>query len=200
MNKNIALDIIITDLINQKINVQNKLNEVDKSINYINVKMREAKEPHKVEVKKVDVKTNDKICKFNRFGFCRERQSCPYFHAMKVCEDFFNSGVCTQQSCRERHPRRCTYFDSGECQWGSQCKYLHKGRNNVQRDDEDSNHKHDEESIESIMAKARAFELEESILDAEDSYKHVEESIESIMNKAKAFELDESFQDEEVQT
>ena len=50
------------------------------------------------------------------------------------------------------------------------------------------------------MAKARAFELEENILDAEDSYKHVEESIESIMNKAKAFELDESFQDELVQT
>ena len=137
INKNSALDIIVSDLINQKINVQNKLNEVDKSIIHINVKLREAKEPHKVEVKKADAKTNDKICKFNRFGFCRERQSCLYFHAMKVCEDFFNSGVCTQQSCRERHPRRCTYFDSGECQWGSQCKYLHKGRNNEEREDED---------------------------------------------------------------
>ena len=50
------------------------------------------------------------------------------------------------------------------------------------------------------MAKARAFELEESFLDEDDSYKYDEESIESIIEKAKAFELDESFLDEEVQT
>ena len=71
------------------------------------------------------------------------------------------------------------------------------GRNNIHRDEEDS-HKHDAESIESLMAKA--FEVEESFLDEEDSCKHDEESIESIMAKAKAFELDLSFQDEEVQT
>ena len=71
-----------------------------------------------------------------------------------------------------------------------------EGRNNINRDEEDS-HKHDEESIEVIMAKAKAFELEESFPDEEDSCKHDEESIESIM--AKAFELDESFLDE-VQT
>ena len=111
MNKNIALDIIVTDLINQKINDQNKLNEVDKSINHINVKLRESTEPHKTEVKKADVKTSDKICKFNRLGFCRERQNCPYFHAIKVCEEFHNSDVCTKQSCCERHPRRCKYFN-----------------------------------------------------------------------------------------
>ena len=109
-------------------------------------------------------------------------------------KNFFNSDLCTKQSCRERHPRRCKYFDRGECQWGSQCKYLHKGTNSIQRDEEE------EESIESIMAKARAFELEESFLDEDDSYKYDEESIESIMEKAKAFELDESFLDEEVQT
>ena len=50
------------------------------------------------------------------------------------------------------------------------------------------------------MAKARAFELEESFLDEDDSYKYNEESIESIMEKAKAFGLDESLLDEEVQT
>ena len=118
---------------------------------------------------------------------------------MNVCEEFFNSGVCTQQSCRERHPRRCKYFDRGECQWGSQCKYLHKGRNNFQRDEEYSQ-KDGEESIESIMAKARAFELEECFLDEDDSFKYDEESIESIMEKANSFEVDESFLDEEVQT
>ena len=43
-----------------------------------------------------------------------------------------------------------------------------EGRNNTNRDEEDS-HKHDEESIEFIMAKAKAFALEESFLDEGDS-------------------------------
>jgi hypothetical protein len=47
---------------------------------------------------------------------------------------------------------------------------------------------------------AKAFEVEESFLDEEDSCKHDEESIESIMAKAKVFELDESILDEEDQT
>ena len=67
---------------------------------------------------------------------------------------------------------------------------------NVQRDDEDSQ-KHDEESIESIMAKAKAFEFDESLLDEEENRQN-EESIETIMAKAKAFEIEESLLDEEV--
>ena len=106
-------------------------------------------------------------------GFCRERQNCPYFHATKVCQAYFNSSVSSKQTCFERHPRRCIYFDRGKCQWDSQCKYLHKGRNNVQKDDEDS-HKHDEESIESIMVKAKAFKLDESVLDEEDHIQNEE--------------------------
>ena len=77
-----------------------------------------------------------------------------------------------------------------------QCKYLHKGIKNVKRDDEDSQ-KHDEESIESTMAKAKAFEFDESLLDEEENRQN-EESIETIMAKAKAFELEESFLYEEV--
>ena len=42
------------------------------------------------------------------------------------------------------------------------------------------------------MAKAKAFEFDESLLDEEENRQN-EESIETIMAKAKAFELDESF-------
>ena len=121
--KNVTQDVIVTDLINQKINVQKKLSEVEKSINYLNIQLEENKEPKKSEEKEDEIK----ICKFNRMGFCRERQNCPYFHATKVCREYFNSGVCSKQRCCERHPRKCIYFDRGECQWDSQCKYLHKG-------------------------------------------------------------------------
>ena len=101
INKNIILDMIVKDLVKQKMDVQNKLNDVDRSISHINVKLREITEQHKGKVK-----THDKICKFDRTGFCRERHNCPYFHASKICEQFANSGVCTESSCRERHPKR----------------------------------------------------------------------------------------------
>jgi hypothetical protein len=51
--------------------------------------------------------------------------------------------------------------------------------------------------VSCIMAKAKAFELDESVID-EEEYKRNEESLECIMAKARAFELDESFLDEEV--
>ena len=195
VNKNNTWDLIVKDLINQKINVQKKLNEVNDSISHINDKLRETSEPHKMEVHNVDVQTSVKTCKFNRLGFCRERQNCTYFHENKVCEEFVNSGVCTKQKCCERHPRRCRNYDKGECRWDIQCKYLHKDKNDIQGDEEDSQN-HDEESIESIMAKARAFALEESFED----FEHDDESIESLMAKARAFEVDESFLNEETQT
>ena len=70
INKNIILDMIVKDLVKQKMDVQNKLNDVDRSISHINVKLREITEQHKGKVK-----THDKICKFDRTGFCRERQN-----------------------------------------------------------------------------------------------------------------------------
>ena len=50
--------------------------------------------------------------------------------------------------------------------------------------------------VSCIIAKAKAFELNESVLD-EEEHKHNEESLKSIMTKAKAFELEKSFPEEE---
>ena len=93
------------------------------------------------------------------------------------------------------HPKRCIYFARGECHWGLKCKYLHQANKEIletdDKDSEDSEHNikslnGNEESIKSIMAKAKACKFDEESIEFDD-----DESIESIMAKAKAFETDD---------
>ena len=193
VNKNIAIDVIVADLLNQKRIIQNKLYQVDTSINDLNEKLCEIEETKRIKPKNADHKQSVKMCKFDKSGFCRERENCQFSHGLKVCEEFLISSECTKQKCYERHPKRSIYFAQGECHWGLRCKYLHQANKEiVETDDkvsEDSEHNieclnDNEESIESIMAKAKAFKFDEE----EENY---DESIESIMAKAKAFEIDD---------
>lgn len=194
-NKNVTIDIVVADLINQKRLINDKLVQVDKSINYLNYKLQESEN---IETKKKfdDDKHEVKMCKFDRTGFCRERDNCTYFPGQRVCEEFLASGVCQKQKCFQRHPKRCRYFEVVECQWGLRCKYLHKANEhedseeNLESDtiiETDKNNEveveeDEEESIESIMAKAKEFD------DFDDEYENESETIETIMAKARAFE------------
>ena len=198
-NKNVTIDIVVADLVNQKRLIHDKLVQVDRSINYLNYKLQESE---KIEDKKVDDdKHVVKMCKFDRTGFCRERDNCTYFHGLRVCEEFLATGVCQKQKCFQRHPKRCIYFERGECQWGIRCKYLHQANEHEDSDEnlesittveKDKNNEvvvdeDEEESIESIMAKAKGFD------DSDDEYENENETIETIMAKARAFEdTDES--------
>ena len=193
VNKNIAIDVIVADLLNQKRIIQNKLYQVDTSINDLNEKLCEIEETKRIKPKNADHEQSVKMCKFDKSGFCREIENCQFSHGLKVCEEFLISSECTKQKCYERHPKICIYFARGECHWGLRCKYLHQANKEiVETDDkvsEDSEHNieclnDNEESIESIMAKAKAFKFDEE----DDNY---DESLESIMAKAKAFETDD---------
>ena len=170
INKNIAIDIIVANLLNQKRIIQNKLYQVDTSINDLNEKLCEIEETKRIGPKNADPEQSVKMCKFDKSGFCRERENCQFSHGLKVCEEFLISSECTKQKCYERHPKRCIYFARGECHWGLRCKYLHQANKEiVETDDkvsEDSEHNieslnDNEESIESIMAKAKAFETDD---------------------------------------
>ena len=80
-NKNVTVDIVVADLVNQKRLIHDKLVQVDRSINYLNYKLQESE---KIEDKKVDDdKHVVKMCKFDRTGFCCERDNCTYFHGCK---------------------------------------------------------------------------------------------------------------------
>ena len=62
------------------------------------------------------------VCKYEKFGFCKERDSCPRFHPKVLCD----KDTCDVTSCSKRHPMPCRNFTKGECRFGNVCKFDHR--------------------------------------------------------------------------
>jgi hypothetical protein len=86
--KNIAIDNIVESLLHQKRIIQQKINQVDKSIFYLNCKLEECRNNETIQPSETFHKKS-KIC--NRTGFCQERENCLYFHGLKDCQEFLDS-------------------------------------------------------------------------------------------------------------
>ena len=141
-------DMVVNNLMDQKRIIQHKLNQVEECLNYLNIKLEESRKKETSESRDATNKKSLKICKYNRTGFCRERENCPYFHGLKICDTFSISGVCKDQRCCERHPKRCIYFARGNCQWGSGCKYLHKHPIEIEETDKESLDENEKKSFD----------------------------------------------------
>ena len=72
------------------------------------------------EPKEID---DRKHCRYNRRGYCRQQEGCPYYHTNEVCEAYVATGICCRQNCRLRHPKICRY--GTQCYRGKRCQYLH---------------------------------------------------------------------------
>ena len=63
------------------------------------------------------------ICHFNKFGFCKFGKQCSKYHEDKVCEN----KNCDVLKCSSRHPRKCRFFaEYFYCKFGVYCKFSHK--------------------------------------------------------------------------
>ena len=67
------------------------------------------------------------VCKYEKFGFCKERNSCSRYHPTALCD----KDSCDVTSCNKRHPMVCRNFTKGECRFGSACKFDHRKQRNV---------------------------------------------------------------------
>ena len=50
-------------------------------------------------------KSNDKVCLYNKYGFCKYKSQCKYTHIDKLCEKIH----CSTVKCDERHPKQCRH-------------------------------------------------------------------------------------------
>ena len=65
----------------------------------------------------------DRICIYEKFGFCRNSASCKFYHPTLVCDD----QNCDIKECSKRHPQACRFFTSlNHCKFGDSCKFLHR--------------------------------------------------------------------------
>ena len=68
------------------------------------------------------------VCKFNKFGFCKFRESCRNQHIKEVCE----LSSCDITKCKFRHPHVCKYYrDFGRCKYSEFCLYAHIDKENI---------------------------------------------------------------------
>ena len=70
---------------------------------------------------------NEKICIYNKFGYCKLMGDCEFFHTEEICQD----SLCEIKNCKKRHPSACKfYLHYGACKFGTNCRYDHDGINN----------------------------------------------------------------------
>ena len=66
---------------------------------------------------------SQKICSYEKYGFCMKREKCDDFHPTENCID----GNCSIVNCRRRHPQQCRFFGTQKgCRFGSSCKFDHQ--------------------------------------------------------------------------
>ena len=66
--------------------------------------------------------TSEKICIYNKFGYCKLMHNCKFFHTEEICQD----SLCGVRNCKKRHPSTCKfYLHYGYCKFDKDCKYDH---------------------------------------------------------------------------
>ena len=67
----------------------------------------------------------DEVCQYDKFGFCRFKESCKRKHYSEVCE---NLSMCINiKKCPKRHPKMCRRFNTDNiCRFKEECAYSHK--------------------------------------------------------------------------
>jgi len=113
--------------------------------------------------------TSEKICKYEKFGFCNKKKECTEFHPLEVCKE----EACNVFKCSKRHPQLCRYFQSGSCKFGNFCKYEHKKQINEKEIlDRMEKLETDNKRIKSINEKQA-----DTILDLNKRVNHLEKEI-----------------------
>ena len=114
----------------QKDSLQEKIDTIEIAIKLLDDKLGRMKADKDSEARKTfkpsEKEMKTKQCKYDRKGFCRNREKCAYFHAFESCDDFVVTGICSKSGCDKRHPKTCYNFIQSECRWGQSCRYLHR--------------------------------------------------------------------------
>ena len=73
------------------------------------------------------------VCHFQKFGYCKFRESCKIRHFSQVCESL--SRCNDVKHCPKIHPRSCKRFASKNgCRHNEECAYNHNDHKQLEED------------------------------------------------------------------
>ena len=126
--------------------------------------------------------TQESVCMFNKFGFCKFGNYCFRNHENRICEN----GECQVHGCTFRHPRKCRFFmEFSYCKFGSYCKFSHQTLRTLETSKEIDDLK---EEINQLKDKIK--EKEKDIQTKEMQIKSIEENFEKERKKIEQEELE----------
>ena len=110
------------------------------------------------------------VCHFNKFGFCKFRNKCYRYHENEVCENV----SCKVFDCNLRHPSKCSYYSKYfYCKFGSFCKFSHR-----KKEDQDK------KSVELLEKELDG--VKKLIDEKENELKRINQEIKNSENKIKS--------------
>lgn len=118
----------------------------------------------------------DKVCSFDKFGFCKYKKECRRKHFRDECEDL---GNCKSIKIRnKRHPKNCKRDVYESCKFKNDCAYKHLNKSKI----------HDQEQI-----REKVKVLENVVQELSVQLFGLEKKLEEVKNKHVNIESMEGF-------
>ena len=110
----------------------------------------------------------DKVCRYNKYGFCKYGDKCHFRHENVVCV----VKKCTVIDCDKRHPVTCKYYRNFK-----RCKYLYCAYKHEKESDVNEN----DERIEMIEVKLKSLEATNKLTNIDTLAKEIDKKVENEM-------------------
>ena len=105
---------------------------------------------------------NKRRFKYYSTGYCKLKESFPFFHPEGICKE----GNCKGKSCDKRYLKNCKYLKKDFCRFGTNCEFTHRAeqetasKNNSTNSDNDATNETIENRIDSEMEIENPEEIE----------------------------------------
>ena len=87
----------------------------------------------KVVIFRIKVKMENEVCLYQKYGFCKFKESCLKRHLKDKCKDLNRCKI--KKNCEKRHPKLCRrYVLDQNYSYGEDCEYLHEDKEKFQEE------------------------------------------------------------------
>ena len=132
------------------------------------------------DVTDVTMATSNKVCLYNKLGYCKRKSDCKFKHIDSICEQI----RCNIEKCDQRHPKQCRH--NMKCRRRLTCHYKHELKLSDQiinlKEEMLKNNENNKEREEKIKQQDKyIIELKEEIKNIKEAIKNKDKQIKNLV-------------------